>query len=137
MESLDKLREWLPNSLMLRTCEAACRAYLDEIEREIEEKYMEMPVDRDGVSWHIGDKFPLSGVDGKKHICTVSGVNDGEVFFYYDEHASSTKHRHFIANVLVHDKPRTIEDVLQSAGVSVAAIEDVAAEIRELMEMGE
>lgn len=44
MESLDKLREWLPNSLMPRTCEAVCRAYLDEIEREISEKYIRMPV---------------------------------------------------------------------------------------------
>lgn len=32
-----------------------------------------------------------------------------------------------------HYKPRTLEDVLQSSGVSVAAIEDVAAEIRELL----
>lgn len=80
--------------------------------REVENGYMKLPVDRNGEAWRIGDKFAFAGADGRKHICTVSGVSDCEVFFYYDEHSSSTKHRHFTARAIAHVKPRTIEDVL-------------------------
>lgn len=136
IKALEKLREHgekVKSSCF--TC-VYCDAVLslaDEIEAEIAEGYMEQPVDRNGEPWHIGDKFAFTGADGRKHICTVSGVSDCEVFFYYDEHSSSTKHRHFTARAIAHVKPRTLEDVLMDAGVSRAAISDVAAEIRELL----
>ena len=107
MESLDKLREWLPNSLMPRTCEAVCRDYLDEIEREISEKYMELPVDADGVPIHVGDKVR------DKYL------EDGDVL---DVHFVSDIAFHTIGWTtkngceVVHVKPRTIEDVLTDFG---------------------
>ena len=85
----------------------------DEIEAEIAERFMGLPVDRSDNPWHIGDKFPLGDMDGGGHVCTVSGVSADEVFFYYDEHSSSSKHRHFKADKLVHYRPRTLEDVLR------------------------
>ena len=42
----------------------------DEIEREIAEKYMELPVDADGVPIHVGDK--LKGVYETFEVCAIS-----------------------------------------------------------------
>ena len=87
----------------------------DEIQAEIDSRYMLLPVDRKGETWRIGDTFTFGDDGGKLHTCTVSGIGDGELFFYYDEHASSSKHRHFNASKLQHSKPRTVEDVLRDA----------------------
>ena len=109
MKSIEKLRDaakiggrsWLSN-------------YADEIEREISERYMLLPVDRKNEPWHIGDKFAFGDGSGRKRVCTVSGVSENEVFFYYDNNSGTTKHRHFNAQALLRCKPRTIEDVLES-----------------------
>lgn len=123
MESIEKLREMMdyvrepgcnrdmPGAVWVRI--DTMQEYADEIEREIAERYMPLPVDRKNEPWRIGDKFAFSDGSGRKRICTVSGVSENEVFFYYDEHSESTKHRHFEASVLAHAKPRIIEDVLE------------------------
>ena len=116
MKSIDKLRKMAMDfrSDVYKRDEADyVDEIADEIEAEIAERYMLLPVDKSGETWHIGDKFAFAGADGRKHICTVSGVSDCEVFFYYDEHSSSTKHRHFTARAIAHVKPRTLEDVLE------------------------
>lgn len=84
-----------------------------ELKCEIAERYMELPVDRKNEPWHIGDKFAFGDGSGRKRICTVSGVSENEVFFYYDNNPDSTKHRHFNARALLCCKQRTIEDVLE------------------------
>ena len=141
MESIDKLRDYShldddtwtletgeiihvfgskPNDPNAINWGEQWRKIADEIEREIAERYMELPVDRKNEPWHIGDKFAFSDGPCKKRICTVSGVGVYEVFFfYYDEHASSTKHRRFKADKLIHHKPLTIEDVLRDMGEEV------------------
>lgn len=152
MDSVDKLRE-LADKLDKAASRISEHGFspiglktkivCDEIEREIAEHYMLLPVDRSGETWHIGDKFAFAGADGRKHICTVSGVSDCEVFFYYDEHSSSTKHRHFTTRAIAHVKPRTLEDVLcdmiHEYGCTDALTETIAdkyaAEIRELLEV--
>lgn len=85
-----------------------------ELKREIAERYMLLPVDRKNEPWHIGDKFAFGDGSGSKRICTVSGVSENEVFFYYDNHSESTKHRHFDARALLRCKPRAIEELLES-----------------------
>lgn len=115
---------------------------LRDIQDEVDSRYMELPVDRNGEPWNIGDKFAFSGADGRKHICTVSGVSDNEVFFYYDEHSSSTKHRHFTASAIAHVNPRTVEDVLvefygefakAKYGEDSEVLSHYATELRDLM----
>lgn len=82
--------------------------------------YMRLPVDRKSEPWRIGDKFSFAGADGRKHICTVSGVSDCEVFFYYDEHHDSTKHRHFKADVLAHYvKPDSFKELLDDVSKGI------------------
>lgn len=101
------------------------REIADEIEREISERYMELPVDADGVPIHCGERMRL----GNGH--------EGEVWLIGAFDIMMSDHTCFDWAKSRHVKSRTLEDVLQCAGVSVAAIEDVAAEIRKLMGVDE
>lgn len=129
MESIEKLREWSRLGPMV------CQDLLDiadDIEREIAERYMQLPLDADGVPVHVGDEMEL---DNERFV--VCAVAPGCVH-RWDIHNIGELDRGTVAyppGSLHHFKQRTIEDVLQCAGVSVAVIEDVAAEIRELMEV--
>jgi len=113
------------------------RRLLKAVQGEVDSRYMELPSDARNEPWRIGDKFGFAGADGRKHVCTVSGIGDGEVFFYYDEHSDSTKHRHFNAKAIHHVKQRTVEDVLREfaykvcdLNVSDDAIAAYAAELQ-------
>lgn len=113
MESIEKLRSRIKNgTLSVKTLDEFMEI-ADEIEREIAERYMLRPVDRKGEPWHLGDMFAFEDGNGRKRTCTVSGLGDGEVFFFYDQHRDSAKQRHFNAKKLIHVKQRTIEDVLR------------------------
>lgn len=110
------------------------RKIADEIEAEIESRYMELPVDADGVPIHVGDK--LTNINKPSDEYIVAGVN-GEKLFVYGGHA-------FIcASQCRHVKPRTIEDVLEEFYHAVlnhdmdnTRLEQYADELRELMEVG-
>ena len=123
MKSLEKLRGF---KHYLSTNEAMHIA--DEIEREVSERYMELPVDADGVPWHIGDMTENRNV--------VNGIA-------FDRHGA-----HFISTlndidpgIHTHYKPRTLENVLcdmiHEYGSTDALTETIAdkyaAEIRELL----
>lgn len=122
MESIDKLREYAHDydgtisSVRMREC-------ADEIEREISERYMELPEDGDGNPIRIGDT--VREVDDRVPMKVMS------LTFYED--CVDVNACGMNPNLLRHVKPRTLEDVLLDAGVSIAAISDVAAEIRELL----
>ena len=79
LESLDRLRErvsYLRTSKLLvpSECKVLMR-YVDEAEAEIAEKYMELPVDADGVPIRPGDELEYCSKD----ITHVSGANLGNV----------------------------------------------------------
>lgn len=118
--------EWLDS--WHKAFDAAC----DEIEREIAERYMEYPVDADGVPVHVGDKMQYHGGEPFTVCAVAPGVIHTWAAVKLGERSTTY---HYMPDQCTHYKPRTIEDVLQDAGVSVAAIEDVAAEIRELVEV--
>lgn len=48
----------------------AIRSMIDEIEREVDERFMELPVDADGVPIHMGDM--MKGVFETFEVCAVS-----------------------------------------------------------------
>lgn len=145
MESIEKLRESLkdctseagvePNRFDTYWITArACDMLIDEIEAEIAERYMLLPVDADGVPIHVGDR--LTNINKPSDEYIVAGVN-GEKLFVYGGRA-------FIcASQCRHVKPRTIDDVLRDLvdGISsvefdaLTAIGEAADEIRELMEV--
>jgi hypothetical protein len=97
MESIEKLREFAetpPHVFREELIELA-----DEIEREIAEKYMELPVDADGVPWHIGDVTENGN--------TVNAIT----FDRFGAHFTSTLND-IDPSIHTHAKPRTVEDVL-------------------------
>lgn len=119
--------EWLDS--WHKAFDAAC----DEIEREIAERYMALPLDVDGVPVHVGDMIQQINHAGVwTDAMRVVAVDENGCFAL--THGLACEARTYVwGNNCRHVSKRTIEDVLQCAGVSVAAIEDVAAEIRELM----
>ena len=134
---------------------AAERA-LDEIEQELADRYMELPLDADGVPIHVGDVLIGSTVSGKKKKRYARGIGLGTVLYDTDE----TDEVGEILNpcMVCHAKPRTVEgavrDFVNSVvtfkgsrdGIPIVGIDDslwrdyfdaFADEIRELMEVGE
>lgn len=130
MDSIDKLREY--GHECCARMDDTIHDLADEIEAEIAERYMELPLDADGVPVHVGDEMQYHG--GKPFtVCAVApGVIHTWAAVKLGERSTTY---HYMPDQCTHHKPRTLEDVLQCAGVSVAVIEDVAAEIRELMEV--
>ena len=106
------------------------RRYADEIEQELADRYMELPVDMDGVLWHIGDM-----VDGHGKVWSM-GLNRHGWSFVGLTAIDPAIHRHA--------KPRTLEDILrefaqgvngQNADFADLAAKRYADEIRELVEV--
>lgn len=77
----------------------------DEIEREISERYMGLPVDADGVPIRVGDEINCLG----RNVLVNSIIWDG-VNWYASETVASSDW--FPAKHSDHVKPRTLEDVL-------------------------
>ena len=119
------------------------RKIADEIEAEIESRYMELPVDADGVPIRVGDAVaerPYRPNLGEKYgevACLLFNsdgwsVSDRDPFGQWWHPAT-----------LMHVNPRTIEDVLRDLidGIgsvefdALTAIGEAADEIRELMEV--
>ena len=102
LKSIDKLRNiaygYAPN--IRRQVNMAC----DEINSEIAERFMELPLDADGVPIHIGDE--LFNKNKPTDVYKVTAIADnGYLRIYHDTaHIHSSQCRHV--------KPRTIEDVL-------------------------
>ena len=125
IKALDKLREWSrwldctyatddgesyivyshqPYDGM-KSCGEYMREQCDEIEQEIQERYLLLPVDADDVPIHVGDKLDWCG---KKII--VRGVCKDSVWFEPD--SNDQEWRCIWANTCRHVKPRTLESVL-------------------------
>lgn len=95
LESIKKLRDYELLSVFKSGDELA-----DEIEREIAEKYMKLPVDADGVPWHIGDVTENGN--------TVNAIT----FDRIGAHFTSTLND-IVPSIHTHAKPRTADDVLR------------------------
>lgn len=137
MESIEKLRKY---QLYYRTDEYTAFVQLgnvlaDEIEREIAERYMELPVDADGVPIRVGDvvesygeKFNVRGIceNSLGRLCVQGGKHNAKIAPYDCRHVN----------------PRTLEDVLRElvecaempgGKLDDGDIEGFAADIRELL----
>lgn len=144
MESIEKLRTAARNMAKGRNLEhhEECNLLLriaDEIEAEIAERYMKLPVDADGVPIHEGDLMDSNAFG----VVEVEGFIHGAVAFWiYDPqpaHVATSP-----ANLL-HHKPRTLENVLEDMLIekdetdlcSMGLIAKYAAEIREVLGVSE
>ena len=112
MESIDKLREWSHDVCGDCECDKEIQQIADEIEREIAERYMELPLDADGVPVKLGDT--IGEVDNcDRYTFTVEGYTSalpdgiGELMLV-DDHDDC-----WYPSECRHVNPRTIEDVLR------------------------
>lgn len=97
--------------------------YLDAMEQEVAERFMELPVDADGVPIRCGDRMRLD-----------SG-HEGEVWLIGAQDIMMSDHTCFDWAMSHHAKPRTVEDVLKELeGMrgNGATYEDVVARCSEL-----
>ena len=114
MESIEKLRESI--SAYAAECDEEWLYRLaDEIEREIADKYMLLPVDCEGVPIHIGDY--ISCGSGEHDAC---GVIDSMEYSHGTWCAIDEWDVTFDWSRARHVKPRTIEDVLREYGELIA-----------------
>lgn len=119
----------------------------DEIEAEIAERFMELPVDADGVPIRVGDELEChaNGYDG---TFTVFAINNSVAVGNHDiEWIRRNPDKWFhVASFCTHVKPRTLEDVLadyasKQHGITTEEHDELiakyAAEIRELLGVSE
>jgi hypothetical protein len=115
------------------------------IEAEIAERYIELPMDADGVPIHIGDSLASDEYGGERFVCFglnvdgKSGKNYWTVGMDYNSYSNTSEYAS--AMRCHHVKPRTVEDVLYECfhdcmykyplGIE-PIISKYAAEIREL-----
>ena len=139
MKSTDKLRKELKNLYFPLNDNTSLKliSLVDEIEAEIAKRFMELPVDADGVPIRVGETVYGKHIRGNPEYI-VSG-------FEFD-----TKHDQWniktgaassaSQGLLSHVKPRTLEDVLEDLVIEHdetdgdrGIITKYAAEIRELL----
>lgn len=150
IKALDRLRAAGRNMAKGRNLEnhEECNLLLviaDEIEAEIVERFVELPVDADGVLIHVGDV--VQGLGDAGPVQHVELWDDGWVVVFEFAPGQFTR---YSGDAVRHYKPRTIEDVLREFAEEVyashadfisidgenayllAAINETADEIREL-----
>ena len=150
IEALERLREWshcvdnayvADNGFMFAEINAGekIREFADEIQAEVDSKYLLLPVDSEGVPIRVNDMLRR---DGDGSIRKVYAVGN-DTFVTWD----SCEERYGLRapSLWSHVKPRTVEDVLmelvdetarQGHQIGLTAQEIVtkyADEIRELM----
>lgn len=130
------------------------RKIADEIEREVSERFCELPVDEDGITIHVGDM--VQGLGDSGPVQHLELWDDAWVVVFEFAPGQFTR---YSGDAVRHVKPRTIEDVLEDFvrnGVEPISRENrevdlsdvafcidkgemrkYAAEIRELMGVGE
>lgn len=65
--------------------------------------YMAVPVDEDGIPWHLGDEMLMDG-----EVCEVVGIGDGIVLYAFEDGVEWTR-----AAYNRHHHKRGVEDVLR------------------------
>ena len=142
VKALEELREQLDVCKMhgRRPTIAYMTDIANEIEAEIAERFMELPVDADSVPIHVGETVYGKYLEGNPEF-TVRGFSFDLEHGQWSVQTSAATWTS--ANLLINVKPRTIEDVLADFAADVEndrndheTARKYADEIRELMEAG-
>lgn len=137
IKSLEKLREKIqldvnnPWSDLKGDLLAMC----DKLEREIAEKYMELPEDGDGKPIRVGDHMEREG-----ELFTVCAIAPARVHYWVWDKNGKCSTVDCDPMECSHYKPRTLEDVLtdfaeaiEERGTEWVDVSQAASEIRELL----
>lgn len=105
IKALKRLREWASQHKGWSLYDIEINEIADEIEHEIAERFIKLPVDADGVPIRVGDKLVIGVLD--KITCTVEKLEfDGRDWWYKSGDDC------FVCSA-AHHVPRTLEDVLR------------------------
>lgn len=145
MESIEKLRKVVGSGADGSMRYSTVMMCLDEIEREIAERYMELPLDADGVPIRPGDRLEYDYGDTSGTRTVVAIIYDGsrradidggawDFQFDDDEYGEDTRVVNSMRDFYScnrHVKPRTVDDVLREFGrayhsLMVESMSDVA-----------
>lgn len=111
LKSIGKLTTRIYDSTLSNQTRDAFERIAEEIEQEITERYIELPVDVDCVPIHIGDT--LEGAPGSKWDGERFEVGGIELTTYGWEVCDAETCDSIAAGQTRHVKPRTVEDVLR------------------------
>ena len=92
----------------------------DAIEKELAERYVELPEDGSGEVWHNGDmaqskRFPYLRA---KKVCGTGVINGQSVLFYVADNGGHCPEEHKgwdYASSMLHYNPDTFEDIINEA----------------------
>ena len=118
LESLEKLRDGISRMVTANHFtpedEMKFKEIADAIQTEIDKRFMELPVDADGVPWTSMDSKFDAVVEGVIELIMIAySVKTGRWYLLDDAKMAHA------ANLCRHVKPRTVEDVLQELLVDV------------------
>lgn len=98
MESIEKLRYYIDYGIKRRD---ELIKLTDAIEREIAEKYMELPVDADGMPIHVGDSIEYP-----------NGTHDVVRFITVNDNVPTFNESGWVASKCRHVKPDPLKELL-------------------------
>lgn len=128
LESVEKLRGMRGNMATYEDLIRECCVIADEIEREISERYIELPVDADGVPIHVGDVLETSEY-GKRFTCTGYSYQTAgyekphwSIAYRYDNYDGTTE---FVSlHSCRHVKPDPVKELLCEFASDVSCMGD-------------
>ena len=119
MESIDKLREYAltaPAASMGSMARAIVAGMADDIEREVADHYVALPVDADGVPIHVGDmvdeQLPFGGYAAPAPVDTME-LSRGAGGYGWMVRLDSESGAFINPKLLRHHHTPTVEDVLE------------------------
>lgn len=108
LESIEKMRRYMSErGLFLEY--SLLRPYMNEIQAEVDSRYMELPVDADDVPIRIGDKMCVKRGEGHHDVIAITDKG----------YMSDQDFIHVINTKAYHHVKRTVEDVLQEFAYKV------------------
>ena len=130
----------------LPECYPWLRELLTAIETEVDERFLELPVDADGVPIHVDDELESGEYSGKRFACLGYCYNPAgyerpmwSVAMEYSEEHGETQFT--MAHRCRHVKPRTVEDVLYDVmdafAADVDSVDEIAAKYASELRMAE
>lgn len=126
IKALERLRELCDNAKSGGFASIGCDAVLeiaDEIEAEIAEKYLELPLDADGVPIRVGDTlYTIGNRKYEGNRCVVIGIGEGNLIYTRFEDGGDINQS--FASKFTHVKPRTLESILCEALANVSCMSD-------------
>lgn len=114
LEELRKLGEKVKGSCFTGVHCDAVLSLADEIQAEIDERFMELPVDADGVPIHLYDKLLKSTGALKPTYGEVVGISDDSVFFNAKQGWESNW-----SKLTRHVKPDSLKELLSDAALAI------------------